>query len=84
MVAIGGTGGGVDKAVHSCIPGGHQHIQKAGNVVFIGVDRVFNRPRYRTQGCLMQDIIYTLAGLVAGCEVPDVAFDEAETSPFFW
>ncbi len=40
VVAIGAAAGGVGKALHFGVTGGHQHVQEAGDVGFVGGDGV--------------------------------------------
>ena len=82
-IAVGGGGRGVDEALHARIARGHQHVEVAGDVAAVGQDGIVDGARHGTQGGFMQHMIHTFAGLAAGIQIADVAFDEGEAAPGF-
>ena len=81
MIPIGGFGGSVDKSLYMCIPCSNQYIYKSIDITLIGDNRILNGPGHRPQSGQMQDIVYILACLPAGVEIPDVALDKGEVAP---
>src|SRR5689334_392730 len=81
MIAICGTGRGINKTSYMSIARRHQQVQETGNVAFVCTDGILDRTGYRSQSCLMQYIIDTLACLLACFQLADIPFQKAEVEP---
>ena len=81
MVAVSGTAGGVDEALHLGIACRDKHVQEAVDVGGVASDRVVQAAGHGTQCGLMEHVIDALAGGAAIVELADVAFDETEAPP---
>src|SRR5690349_2576815 len=81
MIAIGGTGCGINKTPYMSIARCHQHIQKTRNVAFVCTNGILYGTRYRSESRLVQYIIDILACLLAGFQLADIAFKEVEVEP---
>ena len=84
MVAINCAARRVDKSFDVVVARGHQHVQKAAHIAGIGVQRVFDGTRHRTQRGLMQNQIHAPAGALTEFEVADVTLNEFEIPPPRW
>src|SRR5206468_842094 len=81
MVAIDGAARGIHKPLHAIVARGHEHVQKAGNIAGVAVERVLDGTGHRAQRGLMQNAIHAPAGPPADSEVADVPFNEPEIPP---
>ena len=81
MITVNGAAGGIHQALHSAVPGRHQHIQEAGDVVRMKVGGVCDRPRHGAQGRLVQHVIHSLACALARVRVPYVTIHLPEILP---
>ena len=78
MVAIGGTGSGVDKSANLGVPGCDQHIQKTVDVRPVGSYRILDRTGNRAQCSLMQYIVNAGTGHAAALLITDISLYETE------
>lgn len=81
MIAVGGTGAGVDEALHASVLGGDEHVEEAVDVGAVGGDGVGDRAGDGAEGGLVEDDVDAFAGGAAGVEVGNVGFEEAEAGP---
>ena len=81
MVAIGGTGRGINKPLDPGIAGGNEHFDKARYVRFMTRQRILDGSWHRTQGRVVEHEIDPCASLPAVCEDPDIALYEREVVP---
>ena len=56
-------------------------VDETVDVDLVGGDGVLDAARDGAEGGLVEDVVYVLAGLVAGLQVADVAPDEGEAIP---
>ncbi len=81
VVAIGAAAGGVGEAFDLSVAGGHQHVQKAGDVGAVGGDGVGQAAGHAAQGGLVEDVINTSTCALAVGQLADVALNEVKVSP---
>ena len=81
VVAVGAAAGGVGEAFHLGVARGRQHVQKTGDVGGVGGDGVGQAAGDAAQGGLVEDVVNSLAGLLAIGQLADVALDEVEAGP---
>ena len=84
FVAVDGAARRIDKAFGPGIARGDQHVQKTAHIARVGVERVFQGARHRTQRSLMGNEIHGPARSLTNFEVTDVSFDELESVPLRW
>ncbi len=76
MITVHGTAAGINEAFHAGVTRGYEHVEESGCIDRMGGQRIPDGTRDGTEGSLVCDQVDSLAGFVAGIEIPDVAFDE--------
>lgn len=76
LIAIDGTGGGIDEFLDSVLTGCLQHVEGSLDIVERIEQGHLDAARHRAPCCLIEDIVNAFAGLHAGVKVFDVALDK--------
>ena len=81
MVAVGRARRCVDEALHSGIARGDEHVEEARGVRGVRPQRVFQRPRNRSECRLVQHDVHTCARPMARGRVHDIGLEPRMPSP---
>ncbi len=77
-VAVGRRRTGIDDALHLGVARRDQHVERGVDVRAIRGDGIFDRPRHRGNGRLVQHVVHALHRPPCDGEVREVAFEELD------
>lgn len=83
VVTVGRAAGRVHETLHAFVARGHQHVEKAVDVGGVTGDRVGEAAWHRTESCLVENVVDTIAGVTAVFQFADVALEESKARPLF-